>query len=563
MNKNWNGAVRKAGSGVGSALRRMHVWQKAGLVLCLVSWLASLGTGAFCRRTADSLTDQGFASRWSRSGDSAQVSCFFAESALLSEDDVSSMYAGLMTDLQTASIALSETQIENGASLVDTCYIGMGTAEITGRGESLSVSAIGVGGDFFNFHPLDLMSGYYFSQDDLMQDRILMDDATAWRMFGSPYVVGLSVEIGGVPHYIAGVFRRPEKKFYKEAGMGDYLIYMSYDSLCRYTEAGYGGGSTDTSDDEDFEMSDVYAPEIRVETAAPETTACAGGAVRDAFSAAAGDAPGLARDVFSAAAGDASVAVRDAFVFAAGTTVYASEISRASAVHFLAVDDTLGDGEDFGDNGSGAEDDPEEGDSEGSGAADDDYIPSGGSGGTGYYGGDEDEREPEEVNRNRICCYEAVLPEPVSGFALRLIRSRVSQAGYSSSQVSVVDNTSRYGILRLASLAAQPGLRSMQTAAIRYPYWENVALAWEDVLIPIAVLTLILRWAPALFLLYLFMWYMTHKSWTVIGGLRLLQDRIYERQSERIYGKRPSDALPDGGNEAGLLETGKPETDSE
>ena len=116
---------------------------------------------------------------------------------------------------------------------------------------------------------------------------------------------------------------------------------------------------------------------------------------------------------------------------------------------------------------------------------------------------------------------------------------------------------------------AQPGVRSMQVAPIRYPYWENVALAWEDVLIPYALLWLILRFSPILFLLWLVIWYATHKSWTVGGVVRDIQDRIYDRQSERIYGRRSGTGLPvedsdksraEGDPEAALTE--KTEADS-
>ena len=82
----------------------------------------------------------------------------------------------------------------------------------------------------------------------------------------------------------------------------------------------------------------------------------------------------------------------------------------------------------------------------------------------------------------------------------------------------------------------------MQIAPIRYPYWENVALGWEDVLIPFALLRVILRIAPLLFLLFMVLWYATHKSWTVGGLVHKMQDKIYERQSERIYGKSSGSA---------------------
>ena len=96
----------------------------------------------------------------------------------------------------------------------------------------------------------------------------------------------------------------------------------------------------------------------------------------------------------------------------------------------------------------------------------------------------------------------------------------------------------------------------MQTAAIRYPYWENVALAWEDMLIPYALLQLVLRFAPLVFLLFLVLWYATHKSWTVGGIIGNIQDRLYERQAERIHGKpaEKAEELEDSADKAPALE---------
>ncbi|HAL58242.1 MAG TPA: hypothetical protein DCP64_01890, partial [Sarcina sp.] len=166
---------------------------------------------------------------------------------------------------------------------------------------------------------------------------------------------------------------------------------------------------------------------------------------------------------------------------------------------------------------------------------------------------DEDQKE---VDRSRLTVYEVILPDPVTGFALKMVRGVMTEAGISSEQMTIVDNSARYETTRLALLAAEPGLRSMQTAAIRYPYWENVALAWEDLLIPYALFQLILRFSPFLFLLYLVLWYATHKSWTLGGIIRNVQDEIYDRQSEKIYGRRPGAAL-EADNENAVTASGE------
>ena len=509
LNKKFLNAVRTGGRStartIGSTWKKLRIWQKTGLILCLVFWLASVILGAVMTKVTDGLIDQKAAQRWSPGENYSQISAFLAEGSGASEDTVKAMYTGLMLDLQSDAIALSETQIENGASLIEECYCGMGSVDLSTTTDSVTVNAIGVGGNFFNFHPLELMDGYYFSDDDLMQDRVLLDDQTAWRLFGSPNVVGMPVMIGGTPHYIAGVFRQPTKRFYKESGMGSYLVFMSFDSLCKYTEASSAEEEGDGTSNDTMDMSggmDAMAPQT-VPQAVPQTAAYM---------------PEL-------------------------TDTFPDRREVASEEDFGSFDDSDDSGESeeplketVDSNDEELSDDPADGENLGSGGQ-----PHGSS--NSSKDGDEGQETPE-VNRSRVTCYECVMPNPVSGYALQKVRSRLEQVPFPMEKATIVDNTSRFDILRLVTLMGQPGVRSMQIAPIRYPYWENVALGWEDVLIPYAFLWMFLRYSPLVFLLWLVIWYATHKSWTVGGIVRDIQDRIYDRQSERIYGKRtPEKAL--------------------
>jgi len=95
-----------------------------------------------------------------------------------------------------------------------------------------------VGGQFFLFHPLTLRSGSYISEHDLMQDRVVLDETTAWTLFGSPDVAGMSVTIEGKPYYVAGVIHR-EDDFASEAAYGDGAgMFLSYDAFYALTQRG-------------------------------------------------------------------------------------------------------------------------------------------------------------------------------------------------------------------------------------------------------------------------------------------------------------------------------------
>jgi hypothetical protein len=113
--------------------------------------------------------------------------------------------------------------------------------------------AVGVGGDFFLFHPLELVSGGYLMDDPLMKDGIVIDEDMAWQLFGSSDVVNMSVMIGDVPHYIKGVVKKPTGKIEKLAGLDKPYIFMSYDSLSKYGQILSGKTSESDSDsDDDF-----------------------------------------------------------------------------------------------------------------------------------------------------------------------------------------------------------------------------------------------------------------------------------------------------------------------
>ncbi|MBO5495990.1 MAG: ABC transporter permease, partial [Oscillospiraceae bacterium] len=100
-----------------------------------------------------------------------------------------------------------------------------------GRGDA---RAIAVGGHYFDFHPLQLLNGSYLTEEDLMQDRVLLDEDLAWLLFGGTELQGMELRINGVPFVVGGVIQREQdfasKKAYT-AGMGLYMSYDGYKQL--------------------------------------------------------------------------------------------------------------------------------------------------------------------------------------------------------------------------------------------------------------------------------------------------------------------------------------------
>lgn len=313
---------------------------------------------------------QSMAERWSRDGNVSQVSCFFSVNAGMDEDRIKEFEHTIDSALADAAV-LQESE-NPGARLWADAYSADGKISISSDRSSLEADAIGIGGDFFLFHPLKLLSGSYFTGNDLNQDYCVIDQDAAWQLFGSNDVAGMTVYISGIPHIVTGVVQREEGRLTEAAGLNSTLIYVSYQTL--------------------------------------------------------------------------------------------SELGT----------------------------------------------------------------------NNGINHYEIVLPDPVSNFAYNYVKEKL---GNSEKETEVVENTSRYSFLSRLKLIPQFGTRSMNGKAIIYPYWENVARGYEDILTVVTLFELLfLLYAVILALVFFCIWW-KHKGWTIREKWLILKDKA-ERKGEILRAKR-------------------------
>lgn len=202
--------------------------------ITVISLLLYLVLTVWSNHQVAALTDQQAAKRWDKEGGSAQVSCFFAENTEVDEYMLMSFERQLEQSLLEV-LQQEETEGEKDKRLLIDAFSSLGSITITSeKGKLENVSAVGIGGDFFLFHPLQLVNGGYFSGDDLMQDSVILDEEAAWQLFGSNDIAGMSVMIGNVPHYVAGVIKRQEGRFAEGAGLNKTVVYVSYTSLDSY-----------------------------------------------------------------------------------------------------------------------------------------------------------------------------------------------------------------------------------------------------------------------------------------------------------------------------------------
>lgn len=316
-------------------------------------------------RLGGSQMSQTAAERWSSEGDAGQVSCFFSVNARITEDQLIEFEHGIDQALTDASVVQKS---ENpGARLWADAYSADGTVTLNSDKTSLTADAIGIGGDYFLFHPLQLRFGSYFSGNDLMQDYCVLDEDAAWQLFGSSDIAGMTVYINQVPHIVTGVVERPSGRLAEAAGLDSTLVYVSYKTL--------------------------------------------------------------------------------------------TELGRSNGINH----------------------------------------------------------------------YEIVMPNPVTGFAKKYIQE---QLGSDEKNTEVVENSSRYSFVSRLKLLTQFGTRSMNGRAIIYPYWENIARGYEDILAVVTLFELLFFLYPAVLAVVFFCIWWRHKGWTVKGKLLLLKDKA-ERRIER------------------------------
>ncbi|MCM1044518.1 MAG: ABC transporter permease [Candidatus Gastranaerophilales bacterium] len=367
------------------------------LLVCLILFLV-------IRSMGNAQDSQQMAERWSDKNNVAQVSCFFSVSAGMTEDAIEEFEHAIDGALREASITLETMHegevISDNARLWVGAYSAAGRITLSSSRTSLDAEAVGIGGDFFLFHPLRLVSGAYFSGNDLMQDYCVIDEDAAWQLFGSNDVVGQTVDIRGIPHMITGVVERPTGRLEEAAGLSSTVVYVSYQTL--------------------------------------------------------------------------------------------SEL-----------------GTDYG------------------------------------------------INH-----YEIVMPNPVSGFALQYVKEHI---GVAEKHVEVVENSARYSLVNSLKKILAFGTRSMNGKAIIYPYWENVARGYEDIIALLTLFLFLFLLYPVILAVVWFVRWWRHKGWTLKDAFYAGKDKwelyLERRRAKKLAGKGTSGkgTSDKAGSGEGTSDNGMPE----
>ena len=220
---------RKRGAG---RRRGITPWKKTVLRFAVLLLLVAAGLHAFRFVKAAGFEEQQEAARWGGEIRSAQVSAFLPARDALKEEDILELEYKIHTALTQDSIKLTAEGPD--ARLWQDCYSGIGNLTLRAGSKTVDVEAVGTGGAFFTFHPVKIVSGSYYSSDSLMKDEILLDEETAWKLFGAFDVEGRTLQVEDMHLRIAGVYRNEKDKLYERSGLADYVVFVQYKTLLQY-----------------------------------------------------------------------------------------------------------------------------------------------------------------------------------------------------------------------------------------------------------------------------------------------------------------------------------------
>lgn len=220
---------------MGAAIKNFGFKQWFLLILNIVLVLASAGCAVGLHVVSNTLGDLTAAGRFRGTGETrfAQLACYLPVDGGKTEEDIYSF----RRELDSMLIEQSMEAPEGGRLYID-AYNGTASVTVSSEnGGNATVKAVGIGGDFFYFHPMTLRGGSYIKGSDLMDDLVVLDEEMAWRLFGGTSLAGLTVFINGEPFVVSGVIARDADFATNKAYTGDGGVFMSFSAMSRLIES--------------------------------------------------------------------------------------------------------------------------------------------------------------------------------------------------------------------------------------------------------------------------------------------------------------------------------------
>ncbi len=137
--------------------------------------------------------------------DYGRIALYYSPDTALTQEGINAIRVGVDNKL------LADSHSSSGRLWYDV-YTAFTTSNVAHAVESTSFTAdvIVAGGDFFKLHEFEYLDGTPFYSDDNLSDRVVIDERTSFKLFGSANSVGMPLLVDGNVSFVAGVFKSPE-----------------------------------------------------------------------------------------------------------------------------------------------------------------------------------------------------------------------------------------------------------------------------------------------------------------------------------------------------------------
>lgn len=130
--------------------------------------------------------------------------------------------------------------------------------------------------------------------------------------------------------------------------------------------------------------------------------------------------------------------------------------------------------------------------------------------------------------------YEILMIDPVKQFAYKYVKEKL---GSDERETEIVENSARFSLLNRLKRFQDFGTRSMNGRAIIYPYWENLARGYEDIVGTLTFLAILFSIYPLIYIIWLFIDWKKHKGWTIKEVWGKIKDKAERFREKQYYSK--------------------------
>lgn len=165
----------------------------------------------------------------------AYTAVFFPETEGVEYNDITEYRRSLTSYIKEDSIEIPQ----DARAFIDS-YSAYKSTELVNqdKGSTCKVNVCAYGGSYSFFHPMELICGSFFDDDDIMKDKIVLDENAAWFLFGSSDICGKYVSVGEKVFYISGVVRADKNDSEMTAYGKRPRVYISFDAYKDISESG-------------------------------------------------------------------------------------------------------------------------------------------------------------------------------------------------------------------------------------------------------------------------------------------------------------------------------------